>query len=574
MTVESGRTLPEHGRRDEGYALIAVLATMTLMIGLLTVALTYSTRTIRTVDDASDWNQALLAADAGVADYLARLNADDTYWQTIDCTNIALKGPIGTCGWGSGTKAGWADVPGGGGAQFHYEINTTSTPSTGTVVLTSTGKMGEESRTIQVRMRRGGFGEFLYYTVYETVDPENEAVYGYKNTTAISRCTKYHYEGRDTSYCNDINFVSGDVIDGPLHTNDAMLMQGSPRFNGTVTTSRPTCNKTKPTTCYRTNGSASPYFVRGIAYRDEIQLPESIGDLKPYADPDQPGSGCLYTGPTRIVIQNGTGTNPSTMKVWSPWTKSSKTGCGTVPLNGSQSIPIPHNNLIYVRDVPAGYGNPYGGASKHPGTGACPGGWIGDNYPLAGTSTSGDYNQTLDEAKCTYGTTYVQGTLKGRLTIAAENNIVVTDHLTYSGGRTGTDALGLIANASVKLYHPVECTSYSWWTRECTRVSNMARPNGAGVFRDAQVNAAILTLQHSFTVQQYQHGSQLGDLNLFGTIAQKFRGPVGTSGGSGYLKHYVYDTRMRYAPPPYFLDPVRSAWGVKTYGELTPRTFD
>ncbi|WP_141015619.1 hypothetical protein [Nocardioides sambongensis] len=567
---------PERTRtaKDEGYALLVVLATVTILIGLLTVVLTYSTRTIKTVRDASDWNQALLAADAGVADYLARLNADESYWRAIDCTNTALKGPIGTCGWGATTKPGWANVPGGGGAQFHYEVNTTSTPSTGTVVLTSTGKMREETRTIEVRMRRGGFGEFLYYTVYETVDPENEAVYGYQNQTAINRCTKYAYDGRDTNYCSDINFVSGDVIDGPLHTNDSMLMYGSPRFNGTTTTSKPDCDKLRPTTCYRRNGSPSPNFVRGIAYRDEIQLPESIGDLKPYADPTQPGTGCLYTGPTRIVIKEGSGSNPSTMKVWSPWTKTSKTGCGTVPLDGTKDITIPNNNLVYVRDVPSGYGNPYAGASKNPGTGACPEKWIGNNYPLAGTTTSGDYNQTLDEAKCTYGTVYLEGKLRGRLTVAAENNIVITDDLTYSGGRTGTDALGLIANESVKIYHPVRCTNYSSYQRECNGGSNLSRPNSAGVFEDPVVNAAILTLQHSFTVQQYQFGSRLGDLNLFGTIAQKFRGPVGTTGSSGYLKQYVYDTRMRYAPPPYFLDPVRSAWGVKTYGELTPRYRD
>jgi hypothetical protein len=257
------------------------------------------------------------------------------------------------------------------------------------------------------------------------------------------------------------------------------------------------------------------------------------------------------------------------MKVWSPWTRTTRAGCGTPPLDGTTSIPIPNNNLIYVQNVPEGQA-PYG-TKPDPGTGACPGGWIGDGYPLAGTTTSGDYSQTLDEAKCTYGTAYIEGTLKGRLTIAAENNVVITGDLTYSGGRTGTDALGLIANESVKIYHPVKCTSYSWWTRECSGGQNLDRPNGSK-FVDPQVNAAILTLEHSFIVQQYQFGSGLGDLNLFGTIAQRFRGPVGTTGGStGYSKKYVYDTRMRYAPPPYFLDPVRSAWGVKTYSELTPR---
>ncbi|MEQ6901005.1 hypothetical protein [Nocardioides sp. YIM 152588] len=559
--------------RDRGYAMLVVLATMSILIGLLTVTLTYATRTIRTVASAGDWNQALLAADSGVSDYLARLNANDNYWQTVDCTNPALQGPsagTNTCGWGATTTVGWANVPGGQGAQFHYDVNTTSTPSNGTVVLTVSGRMRNEVRTIQVRMRRGGFGEFLYYTVYETIDPENEAIYGYKNSTAISRCTKYYYEGRDTSYCRDINFVTGDVIDGPLHTNDAMLMYGTPKFNGITTTSWPSCNKNNPSTCYRRNGSPNPTFTKGIAYRDEVQLPESIGDLKQYVDPSQSTSGCLYTGPTRITISNGSGTTPSTMRVWSPWTTSVKSGCGTVPLNGSTSIPIPNDKLIYVQNVPATQTAPVSGKTN-PGTGACPGGWIGNNYPLSGGTTSGDFNQTLDEAKCTYGTVYVEGTLKGRLSIAAENNIVITGDLVYSGGRTGTDALGLIANESVKIYHPVRCTNYSSYQKECRDGDNISRPNSAGTFSDPEINAAILTLRHSFTVQQYQFGNRLGDINLFGTIAQRFRGPVGTTSPTGYLKKYVYDTRMRYAPPPFFLDPVRSAWGVKTYGELVPR---
>jgi len=49
---------------------------------------------------------------------------------------------------------------------------------------------------------------------------------------------------------------------------------------------------------------------------------------------------------------------------------------------------------------------------------------------------------------------------EGRLTIAADNNIVVTGHQTYAGGVTGTDALGPIANHSIKLYHPERCTAY------------------------------------------------------------------------------------------------------------------
>jgi hypothetical protein len=54
--------------------------------------------------------------------------------------------------------------------------------------------------------------------------------------------------------------------------------------------------------------------------------------------------------------------------------------------------------------------------------------------------------------------------------------------------------------------------------------------------RDSVVQAAILSLKHSFTVQNFARGAPLGDLTVNGSITQKFRGPVRTTGPTGYLK--------------------------------------
>ncbi|MEA2127102.1 MAG: hypothetical protein QOI80_3884, partial [Solirubrobacteraceae bacterium] len=65
-----------------------------------------------------------------------------------------------------------------------------------------------------------------------------------------------------------------------------------------------------------------------------------------------------------------------------------------------------------------------------------------------------------------------------------------------------------------------------------------------------------------------------GTLQVHGAIAQRFRGTVGTgSGGSistGYVKDYWYDNRLKYRSPPYFLDPVNSAWTLGRETELVP----
>src|SRR6478735_4158778 len=93
------------GHRDEGFALLTVLVGMSILTVLLTVVLTYATQSLRTVGKARDWNQALFAADAGISDYLARLNSDSNYWHAVDCDNLAMKGPnapsSNTCGWNS-----------------------------------------------------------------------------------------------------------------------------------------------------------------------------------------------------------------------------------------------------------------------------------------------------------------------------------------------------------------------------------------------------------------------------------------------------------------------------------------
>jgi hypothetical protein len=589
---------------DRGSSVLLVMACLTAMAVFATVALNMAVGTLKVSDRQTSWNQALSAAEAGVADYLARLNRDDTYWQKVDCSNPALKGAktgSNTCGWGASTPAGWQRVVGMDNAFFHYDVNTTSTYTNGSVRLSSTGRVDGITRTVDVRLRRGGFGEFLYYTVYETIDPADERVYGISNSTANTYCPRYNWPSLPSSqrrptnvysggyyYCSPITFITGDVINGPLHTNDAFLVTGSPRFKGTTTTSNPSCRSSESgpppaSACYLNGGAANPTFERGIAYRAEIELPTTIGDLRKYVTPGQtPTPGCLFTGPTRIKFLTPSSSSAvQEMQVWSKGSGQSNSpvpnpGCGSksaLASSGGAKLTVPQNNLIMVQDVPSSQSTPSTSSCKTTSTSNN----IGDGLPVVNTGSGFpdyDINMNLAESNCRYGTLYVEGTFKGRLTLATDNNVIVTDNLTYYGGRTGTDSLGLIAKNSVRVYHPVKCSAKNS-DGDCTGYANIT--SGANAVRaDIEINAAILTLQHSFSVQSYHLGAKLGALKLFGSFAQRFRGPVGTNNNSGvvqtgYLKDYTYDTRLRYAPPPYFLDPVRSGWGQKTFGEVTPQ---
>ena len=60
-----------------------------------------------------------------------------------------------------------------------------------------------------------------------------------------------------------------------------------------------------------------------------------------------------------------------------------------------------------------------------------------------------------------------QGTLKGRLTIAADNNIDIIDNVNIPTGAGGSDLLGLVANNYVEIYHPVDQSSSSSSQTRC-----------------------------------------------------------------------------------------------------------
>ncbi len=112
--------------------------------------------------------------------------------------------------------------------------------------------------------------------------------------------------------------------------------------------------------------------------------------------------------------------------------------------------------------------------------------------------------------------------------------------------------LGLIANNFVRIYHP------------CVFRAPMASARSENL----SIDAAILAINHSFIVDNYDCGASLGTLKVNGAIAQKYRGAVGTTGGTGYIKSYNYDDRLHTITPPSFIEPVQADWviGRETVG--------
>jgi hypothetical protein len=184
---------------------------------------------------------------------------------------------------------------------------------------------------------------------------------------------------------------------------------------------------------------------------------------------------------------------------------------------GVQTVALPSNGVIYVDNA------------------SC----------TAGYDRTPDYTEP---SGC--GNVYVHGSYGANLTIGAANDVIVDGNLT----RGSEDLLlGLIANNFVRVYHP--CSSGT---------------NGTGSVSNIDIDAAILALNHSFIVDNWACGNSLGNLNVDGAIAQYFRGPVGTSGGTGYIKNYTYNRLLKYREPPYFLDPQLASWRVSRQTEQVP----
>ena len=157
--------------------------------------------------------------------------------------------------------------------------------------------------------------------------------------------------------------------------------------------------------------------------------------------------------------------------------------------------------------------------------------------------------EETEEVNC--GNVYVSGTYSESLTIGAEEDLIINGSITPTSVKTlgeaptGTVALGLIANNYVRIYHPLSGSK-----------------NGTGSLKNPWIYAAILSTDHSFVVDNFGEGEELGNLNVYGAIAQDYRGIVGTTGGTGYIKNYIYDERLAVDEPPYFLSPLNAGWKV------------
>ncbi len=510
-------------KSEGGFTLIATMIGITVIMGLALVTVTAVRGDIGNTSYDISSKRAFEAARAGIDDYTFHLYANRDYWKACD----TVPTPNAVNQQGSTTKR--RPVPGGSGATYAIELLpatgqsrcSTSSPDTsmietsgemaGSFRIRTTGYAGKAKASIVTSFKRGSFLDYIYFTQLETSDPIAYADSSWL-ANAYTQCGKTIAQGRYNSsisgsggvYCNVISFISGDTIDGPLHTNDALVACGSPTFgrgpSDMIEVSSP------PTGWYSTNdiphsGSScngNPDFVGTYVTNSPVLTPPPTNSQLASIAQSQ----FNYTGQVRICLS---GTNMTV-------------GTGS-SCTGKYSGAIPSNGVIYVAN------------------GSCS--TVYSPFTATYPNSSG----------C--GNVYVHGNYSGALTIAAENDIIIDGNLT----RSGNGILGLIANNFVRVYHDYP---------NQTGQGNCNSSSGESYVKNIDIDAALLAINHSFIVDHYDCGSDLGTLSVEGAIAQKFRGPVGTfgGGGTGYSKNYVYDDRLRYIEPPNFIEPTELPWKI------------
>jgi hypothetical protein len=533
-------TTRSHSLRGQGgFSMFLVIMAMFVTAMFVAAAFAAANGDLPQSGASKDRKATYAAAEAGLNFYLTHLNQDNDYWtkcENVPAPNPADANPVNKV-WSAGPDVRtWRKVT-GSEARYTLEIlpangRAACDPadqasvldlSSGSFRVRSTGQPrtgSTQKRSIVATFRRHGFLDFLYFTYYEDLDPQALPTQSARDAATLNCAKKFRSQRPST--CTEIRFVTGDKINGPLHSNDSLLVCGAPVFGRNSADkieiakqpgTPPAAPRVPDSSC------ADGSVVAGVwtPLAKTLEPPTSNAELMAVAQ----AGGAYFKGRTLIrldganMIVNNKGT--------------------------TTTVGVPANGVIYVdADATQGSCQPV-------------------QYPVAT-----DYTE---DAGC--GNVYISGAYTTSLTIAAANDVIVApttstgtlDWTTADEAIVGSNnaVLGLIANNFVRVGHKVK--------RSPSPCKNFTT---AMDDKDLKIDAAILSLQHSFIVDNYDCGAKLGDLKVTGAIAQRYRGAVGTSGGTGFFKDYWYDDRLRYRSPPFFLNPVDSAWGIVRSNEQVP----
>jgi Tfp pilus assembly protein PilX len=501
-------------RAEDGFTMILALGIM-VIISLMSAAIFLTVQS-----DASltrgDLNakRAYAAAQSGMQAYLYALNvnaSNSQWWETCANDTAGATTPVAVPGSSTGATYSYRPVPANGAT-----VCSTTDPvgslidnTTGTLRMAFTGYAGNATRTVVASFRTLSPLSFLWYTVYESEDTSI--------TGANSGCDRFYYANPGPPSSCDIYWVTGDHMNGPMYTQDQFLISPSnaPTFGRAGT--QDAIASQVPTSGSQDICAGSNCYTTAVTDAEpnvspQVALPADNSSLAS----DATKHGVVLTGTTTLTVNNSTG-----LATGYNCPDSTQSDCV------AKSINLATTPIIYAQN----------------GSG-CNSTYDPTNVSYPSFTISG---KTAYYGPC--GDVYISGTYSTPLTVAAANDVIVTGNLTNStdtnptgtASPTGSATLGLVADEYVRVMH-------------CNGTNN--NPN-------VTIDGAILTLAHSFFVDNYDCGGlPQGTLTVHGAIAQYYRGIVGQVGTSGYLKNYSYDDRLSLILPPYLFDLQNMEWTV------------
>jgi type II secretory pathway pseudopilin PulG len=497
--------------KPDGFTMIVTLGVMFVAGILLAAAFTAAGGDIGLTRKNTAQKQAYYAAVAGIQYYEYKLQTNPDYWEKCPEPNGSVKTSEVAAGTykvkmlaaKSGEKLGITHCE--TAKPFESVIEKESGAASNSFRIESTGEVEKAKRTLVATFQVTGFLNYVYFTRYETEDPQ---LY-YPESAG---CGEKYYSERKSN-CTTIQFTEGDSVYGPMHTDDAADVCGEVIFGREGHSDSIEINGG----IYHAGCTGKAVFNGTFTEKGAVLIPpQSDQSLESYVESED-----LLSGVTHLVLEG------------TQITETTYTGKKVV-------LKWPANGLIYVSGVKGQ---------------AC-----SIKYEQQNSDTA---KEQSEETYC--GNVYVSGTYSSPLTIGAANDVIINGNLEPTGvtppalpSNSSTVTLGLIANEYVRIYHPVEEVCEGG-RGGCKTV------NASGSLEDPWIYAGILATQHSFLVDNDNVGEPLEELNIVGAIAQNYRGIVGTGGGrsyTGYLKDYKYDERLAVDEPPFFLSPLNSGWKV------------
>jgi hypothetical protein len=503
---------------------IGVLAVTSLLIAAVYVGVTDDVHLSQRDLDAK---RAYYAARAGENAFLYQLNQDPNFWDV--CSNDYQPNATAVPGSTTGEKYSFAPV-----YNPTYGVsNCSSNPisalidgTTGTLRMEFTGYSGPPnalgnpsvSRTLVASFRKPSPLDFLWYTDHELKDPALDPA------NCAGEKYYYQYSGGNAPNACQIVWVSGDTMSGPSYTNDQynIYTNNSPTFGRAGTNDQTESNAPSTSVCVNSSCQGARFLGKGpVPSARTVSLPQSVSSTQLLTDATAHGT--VLSGTTTITLSGTQAT------IWN---------CPGTTVTAACTNSVSSSPIIYVQSTPS-----------------CPA-----NYSLNTSYTTNNAGHYFGAC----GDVYVSGTYSGPLTIVSDHDIIVlanggpgngvTTSEDGAGNPTGSATLGLVAADFVRVMHPA--------------TSNLRASA-------VTIDAAILTLSHSFMVDNYSSGqtqSPAPSLTVHGAIAQRYRGIVGQVSGTGYLKDYHYDDRLHVILPPFLFDLSTSGWLVSRETLCTPNS--